>query len=198
MDIDIDIGILTLTSVLTLILALLQHLDFDMDIRIDISIDMNIQIDIQISTLALTLTFRQVLRRKATEPSGIRKASGGFDDVYDKGTYVCAGTSYFLFFISFFVRLFIFSSIVTTSPPPPGPYPLNLTPPYYTPLQAPSTTPPPPPSAPFLGQFYTCKYSEYQAPIPEIQRRLTEHPVVNSSGRTPPLSPQKINNNNNK
>ncbi|CAM9577541.1 unnamed protein product [Pylaiella littoralis] len=33
----------------------------------------------------------QVLRGKATEPAGVRKAQGGFDDVFDKGTYVCAG-----------------------------------------------------------------------------------------------------------
>ena len=32
-----------------------------------------------------------MLRGKATEPAGVRKASGGFDDVFDKGTYVCAG-----------------------------------------------------------------------------------------------------------
>lgn len=33
----------------------------------------------------------QVLRGKATEPAGVRKAQGGFDDTFDKGTYVCAG-----------------------------------------------------------------------------------------------------------
>lgn len=33
----------------------------------------------------------QVLRGKATEPAGVRKAQGGFDDVFEKGTYVCAG-----------------------------------------------------------------------------------------------------------
>ncbi|CAM9737901.1 unnamed protein product, partial [Phaeothamnion confervicola] len=33
----------------------------------------------------------QVLRRKATEPRGVSAAKGGFDDVFDKGTYECAG-----------------------------------------------------------------------------------------------------------
>ncbi len=33
----------------------------------------------------------KVLRRKCTEPRGITKAKGGFDDVFDKGTWICAG-----------------------------------------------------------------------------------------------------------
>ena len=39
----------------------------------------------------VTFFFVQVLRGKATEPAGVRKATGGFDDFFEKGTYVCAG-----------------------------------------------------------------------------------------------------------
>ncbi|CAM9166279.1 unnamed protein product [Choristocarpus tenellus] len=40
---------------------------------------------------SLRPTTYQVLRKKATEPAGVRKANGGFDDTFDEGTYVCAG-----------------------------------------------------------------------------------------------------------
>ena len=33
----------------------------------------------------------KVLRMKATEPSGVTKAKGGFDDHFEPGTYLCAG-----------------------------------------------------------------------------------------------------------
>jgi len=32
----------------------------------------------------------RVLRKKSTEPRGITKAKGGFDDFFEKGTYICA------------------------------------------------------------------------------------------------------------
>lgn len=39
----------------------------------------------------LTPATFKVLRKKATEPRGVTLAKGGFDDMYDEGTWVCAG-----------------------------------------------------------------------------------------------------------
>ena len=39
----------------------------------------------------LSPTQFKVLRKKATEPRGITRAKGGWDDEYSKGTYVCMG-----------------------------------------------------------------------------------------------------------
>ncbi len=37
----------------------------------------------------LSETVFKVLRRKCTEPRKIGKSKGGFDDIYDEGTYLC-------------------------------------------------------------------------------------------------------------
>lgn len=39
----------------------------------------------------LTPTQFKVLRRKATEPRKVTVSKGGWDDHFDKGTYVCTG-----------------------------------------------------------------------------------------------------------
>jgi peptide-methionine (R)-S-oxide reductase len=41
-------------------------------------------------TILTPIQFK-VLRMKATEPRGITRAKGGFDDHFEKGKYVCAG-----------------------------------------------------------------------------------------------------------
>lgn len=39
----------------------------------------------------LSPTQFKVLRRKATEPRGITVSKGGWDDHFEKGTYICMG-----------------------------------------------------------------------------------------------------------